>query len=510
MIDHIDKSTRQPSYCRCFEPFIMPFLPDPSLSTPLAALLSTSANRPDMPPISKNSQNGSSPDFTNSDWQSINGAPHRNRCGGAASSIKRVALLSVHTCPLALMGGKKTGGMNVYVRDFARTLAKQGIQVDIFTRSQDACQPTVKHDIGNNGRVVHIAAGPETPIPAAEVSLYIDEFVEGVCQFLTREGQTQQPPYDLLHSHYWISGLTAIKLKARWGNNIPIVHMFHTLGAMKNQVATSDAERAPQYRIDGEKEVVRHVDRIIAATPSEEEQLLRHYDTDGQKICILPPGVDLDHFKAKPKAEARAALNIPTDKQNILFAGRIEPLKGIDTLLEATWLLKERHGGSLPGLTVTIIGGDPHADTLDDEMARLQEITQELNLYDIVTFAGAKDQALLPDYYAAADVVVMPSHYESFGMVALEAMAMGKPVIASEVGGLAHLVSHGSTGFHIPPRDSETLATRLFELLMDDAYRSKLGDQAKEYAKQFDWENIVSKMQHIYVGCASEPMHTPE
>lgn len=428
----------------------------------------------------------------------------------SAKPIQRIALLSVHTCPLALMGGKKTGGMNVYVRELARTLGAQGIVVDVFTRSQDACQPTIKHDLGHGGRVIHIAAGPESPIPAAEVSLYIDEFVEGVCNF----AEVEEATYDLIHSHYWISGLVAKQLQERWArprrdgatsSKVPIVHMFHTLGEMKNQIALTAADRAPQYRIDGEKEVVASADLIVAATPSEEEQLRQYYGADPQKIRVLPPGVDLEHFQPIPQSQARQSLGIPVEKQNILFAGRIEALKGIDTLLEAAWLLKNRHGESLPGLTVTIIGGDPHADTLEEEMARLQEIRRTLELSELVTFAGAKDQALLPQYYAAADVVVMPSHYESFGMVALEAMAMGKAVIASEVGGLAHLVAHGETGFHIPPQDAEALSARLFELLMDTTFRQRLGRQAQDYAQQFAWEKIATYMQRIYAQAQMVP-----
>lgn len=267
MTNQTDKNFERPAYCRCFEPYSLPL----SASTPMSSLSSPSDSQQKYS-STFSTQTGSSVGSNSelAEWQRVRNADSVIVEYGD-SSPKRVALFSVHTCPLALMGGKKTGGMNVYVRDFARTLAKQGVQVDIFTRSQDACQPTVKHDIGNGGRVVHIPAGPETPIPAAEVSLYIDEFVDGVCHFLEQEGQSEMPPYDLIHSHYWISGLVAIKLKERWGS-VPIVHMFHTLGEMKNQIATSDSERAPQYRIEGEKEVVRKVDRIIAATPSEEEQ----------------------------------------------------------------------------------------------------------------------------------------------------------------------------------------------------------------------------------------------
>lgn len=416
----------------------------------------------------------------------------------ANSSIKRVAILSVHTCPLALMGGKKTGGMNVYVRDFARALDNEGVLVDVFTRSQDACQPTVKHEIGVSGRVIHIPAGPEVPLPPAEVGLYIDEFTDGVARFAQAEGSS----YDLIHSHYWISGLVAIQLREKHWQQIPIVHMFHTLGAMKNLIALTEKDRAPQDRLEGEQAVIDAVDKIIAATPSEEHQLIHYYAADPQKIQILPPGVDLAHFQPIERTKARARLDIPAATQNIVFAGRIERLKGIDTLIQAVALLKERHANLLPDLTLTIVGGDPYADTLDAEMARLQELRCELELCDMVTFAGAKDHELLPSYYAAADVVVMPSHYESFGMVALEAMAMGRAVIASEVGGLAHLVAHGETGFHIPPHDAETLASRLFELLINDAFRKQLGEQANQYARNFGWEMIVRHMQQVYAQVA--------
>lgn len=415
-------------------------------------------------------------------------------------SIKRIAILSVHTCPLALLGGKKTGGMNVYVRDFSMELARQGVQVDVFTRSQDDCQPMIKHDLGNGGRVIHIPAGPEKPIPVAEIVNYIDQFTQGVLAF----AQEENAEYDLIHSHYWLSGLVAEKLRDAWGG-VPIVHMFHTLGHMKNKIATGEKEMAPQDRLDGEQHVVNIVDRLIAATPAEEDQLISLYNADAKKIQIIPPGVDLGRFQPIPKDVAKREVGIPcgNGNKNILFAGRIEPLKGIDTMLRAMAILQERHPDVLEGTCMAIIGGDPWAENLDDEMARLQQLREELHIEKLVTFLGAKDQAILPNYYAAAEVVVMPSHYESFGMVALEAMAMGTPVIASEVGGLAHLVKDGRTGFHIPSRDPEALAERIFELLSNPACRQELGQQAKVYAEQYAWPNIVSQMNDLYLELVS-------
>ncbi len=413
----------------------------------------------------------------------------------ATQSIRRIAMLSVHACPLALMGGKKTGGMNVYVRDFCRALGQAGIEVDVYTRSQDDCQPMIKRELGPGGRVIHIAAGPERPIPVGDIPPHLDEFAANVVNFADQEGIH----YDLIHSHYWLSGLVAEKLCQSWGP-IPIVHMFHTLGHMKNLIATDESERAPQIRLDGEAKVAQIADRIIAATPAEKSQLIEYLDADAAKIAIVPPGVDLSRFQRIDKREAKARVDIPCGEHTILFAGRIEPLKGIDTLLRAMSILQERHPQAVKNTTVAIIGGDPWADTLDAEMARLQALRQQLEIHDLVTFLGAKNQEVLPDYYAVADMVVMPSHYESFGMVALEAMAVGTPVIASEVGGLAHLIQHTINGFHVPSRDPEALAERILQLLQAPDLRQQLGDHAWVYAQQYAWEKIVGCMLNVYQG----------
>ena len=405
----------------------------------------------------------------------------------------RIAMLSVHTCPLALLGGKKTGGMNVYVRDFSRELGRQGIQVDVFTRSQDDCQPRVRHDLGFGGRVIHIPAGPERPIPVADIENYLDEFVAGVLAFAAAEGAY----YDLIHSHYWLSGLVAEKLRAVWPH-APIVHMFHTLGHMKNRVAQSEHERASQTRIDGEYRVIQAADRIIVATPAEQAQLHWLYGADLGKEAIIPPGVDLQRFHPIPPDAAKEQVGIPKQDKNIIFAGRIEPLKGIDTLLQAMALIQLRYPETARGVCVAIIGGDPWSDSPDAEMARLQELRLRLGIRDIVTFLGAKDQDTLPYYYAAAEMVVMPSHYESFGLVALEAMAMGAPVIASEVGGLAFLVRDGENGFHVPSRNPEALAERIYELLTNEGCRQRLGRQAHAHAQQYDWSIIVQRMLKVY------------
>ncbi len=416
-----------------------------------------------------------------------------NICLLPGKPIDRVAMLSVHTCPLATLGGKKTGGMNVYVRDFSKELARRGIRVDVFTRSEDDCQPTIRHDLGFGARVIHIKAGPEKPIPVANIVNYLNDFVDGILDFAAQEDAI----YDLVHSHYWLSGLVAEELRRTW-NGMPIIQMFHTLGHMKNRVALSETERVPQARIEGELQVMTVADKIIAATLAEYAQLHWLYGVDGNKVVTIPPGVDLQRFKPIEKEFAKQQIGILPEHKNILFAGRIEPLKGIDTLLRAISLIYKQAPAAVENVCVSIIGGDPWSEDPDDEMTRLQEIGRDLGVMDMVTFLGAKDQDILPDYYAAAEMVVMPSHYESFGMVALEAMAMGTPVIASEVGGLAFLVQDGVNGFHVPSRDPEALAERIYTLLDDDNCRKRLGQQAHQNALRYSWPLIVDRVFKVY------------
>ncbi len=402
--------------------------------------------------------------------------------------IQRIAILSVHTSPLASLGGEKTGGMNVYIRDFSREVARHGIQVDIFTRQQSADAPQILHDEVDGVRVIHIEAGPQAPISVNSVSSYLDQFVAGVRQFT----ETHSLYYELIHSHYWLSGLVAEALRSLWG--VPFVQMFHTLGHMKNQIAQSESERASQERLDGEARVVQRADRLIAATATEKAQLIEWYAADPARIVTIPPGVDLSRFQPVSKNLARDFLGMPRQGKQILFTGRVEPLKGIDVLINAVAYIQRHRPELLAETQVSIIGGDPTAVRRDPEMVRLQELRCERDLCHTVRFLGAKDQSLLPYFYAAADMVVMPSHYESFGLVALEAMAMGTPVIASDVGGLAHLVRNGETGFLIPRNHVELFAMHMIELLTDENLQAQLGKQATAHAHNFEWKQVVNRM----------------
>ena len=404
-----------------------------------------------------------------------------------------IAMLSYHTCPLATLGGKDTGGMNVYVRDLTSQLGRACVHVDVFTRSQDEHVPHVLHDLGYCNRVVHIPAGPEVPLPRPELASYLPEFVKGILEF----AQAKNLHYDLIHSHYWMSGLAARDLKAAWNRQkTPIVHMFHTLGVMKQRVARLPDEAEGDYRLEGERQVLRLADRIVAATPAELAQLQWLYQADTSKVVVIPPGVDTSRFYPMPPDEAKEFIGVPPCDRMLLFVGRIEPLKGIDTLIKAIALMQSE------GVYVclAVIGGDAESDSEipNAEMSRLKAMCEEAGVSDLVAFLGKRSQDTLPYYYCAAEAVVVPSHYESFGMVALEAMACGVPVVASQVGGLAFLVQDGVTGFTVPVDEPRALADRLTRLSCDPELRKKLGSQAAAVAAEYAWENIASRVISLY------------
>ena len=405
----------------------------------------------------------------------------------------RIAILSYHTCPLATLGGKNAGGMNVYVRDLARYLGREEIQLDVFTRSQDEHVPHVLHDLGYGNRVAHIPSGPEYPLPKKELVTHIPEFVENILEFASKK----ECRYDLIHSHYWMSGIAAEELAKEW--DAPIIQMFHTLGKLKQQVAQNEEEAEGDYRIRGELQVIERVEKIIASTATEKHQLVDLYGADSMKIDIISPGVDTSNFYPIPPDEAKEFVGVPLDKKMILFVGRIEPLKGIKTLLQSIGNLRE-NGKSGKDLCLAVIGGELEGKDgqESEDMKLLNGLRDEYGLGDMVTFLGKRSQDSLPYYYSAAELVVMPSHYESFGLVALESMACGTPVIASLVGGLIHLVEDGVTGFHVPVEDHIALSQCISRLLDDKALRYRMGHDAFAFAKKYDWKNISGKMIDVY------------
>lgn len=406
--------------------------------------------------------------------------------------MRRIAVLSIHSCPLAALGGKETGGMNVYVRDLSREMGRLGNRVDVFTRSQNPHISRVVR-LGRNARVIHLKAGPEEPLPKHELLAHLPEFTSGVLQFAREEGIS----YDLVHSHYWLSGWVGGELKSRW--SVPLAHMFHTLGVLKNSVSPRGGEMEPQGRLAVEREIMEFADGLVAPSPWEKEQMTLHHQARPDKITVIPCGVDLGLFRPIPSARAKRLLGL-SQKEFILFVGRIDAVKGIDVLIRALHHLSRRLKRGSEHLGLIIIGGELDTDPRreDLEMQRLRKMVCRMGLQDRVAFWGAQRQDLLPFFYSAAEALVLPSRYESFGMVALEAMACGTPVIASRVGGLQFTVEDGKTGFLVPDGDWHQLAEKILAVLEDRALKERLVGAARAKVKGFAWPSIARKILSFY------------
>jgi D-inositol-3-phosphate glycosyltransferase len=402
--------------------------------------------------------------------------PARSRPSG-----RRIAVLSVHTSPLATLGGRETGGMNVYVRELSQALGARGYAVDVFTRRDSAEAPRVQ-PFGPNARVISIDAGPAAAIEKEAIPAHLGEFEANVIEFAADEGVT----YDVVHSHYWMSGVVGVRLAKLW--SAPHAVMFHTLGEVKNRARATEHE--PAARIDAEREIAGAADRIVVASEHEKHLLTALYGARAGAISVVPCGVDLDVFFPIDKPSARRELGLAAHDRIVLFVGRIEPLKGIDVLIGAAAQLHEDEN-----LCVLIVGGDERAA---DEIATLRAQAEDLGIADHISFVGSVDHAKLPLYYNAADVCVVPSYYESFGMVAVEAMACGTPVVASRVGGLTSTITDGETGFLIPWRCPDPFAERMELLLDNDELRRSFGLAAREAAERYRWENVADAVAALY------------
>jgi D-inositol-3-phosphate glycosyltransferase len=403
-------------------------------------------------------------------------------------AARRLAVLSVHTCPLAALGGKETGGMNVYVREVARELGRLGFQLDVFTRSQDASVPAVV-PLGPGARVIHVQAGPQRPLPRRELLAHLRTFAAGVAAFRRETGGE----YALVHAHYWLSGLVALDLAARWG--IPLVQMFHTLGHRKNAVAREAGERELPERLEAEARIARLADHLVAATPAERAELAWSGGADPDRVSVIPCGVDVELFRPGEMAAARARLGLDGGRV-LLFVGRLTPIKGLETLLRALARLDGREAGG-PAPRLLVVGGD-RDERLDGERGRLRRLATDLGLRGQVEFRGPQPQDVLPDYYRAADLCLIPSRHESFGMVALEAMACGVPVVASRVGGLAVTVRDGVTGVLVPEGDPVALGAAAAALLGDEPRRRALGRGATAWARRFAWPCVARAIAGLY------------
>ena len=399
----------------------------------------------------------------------------------ATQPQRRIAVISAHTSPLAALGGRETGGMNVYVRELSRELGARGFAVDVFTRRTSEHDPEVQ-PFGPNARVVNLSAGPARIIDKDLIPSHLGEFERALVAFAGREGVR----YDLVHSHYWMSGVAGMRLAERW--RVPHVTMFHTLGEVKKRARATEHETPA--RIEAEREIAAAADRIVVASGHEKHLLVTLYDADAAKIAVVPCGVDLELFVPMDKATARRKLGVPDGERIILFVGRIEPLKGIDILINAAAQLHEDEN-----FRVLIVGGDIRAEA---EIAALRALAERLDVDHHVSFVGAVAHEELPLYYNAADVCVMPSYYESFGLVAIEAMACGTPVVASRVGGLTTTVSDGETGYLIPWRCPEPFAERLELLLDNDELRASFGRAGREAVERFRWANVGEAVAALY------------
>lgn len=355
------------------------------------------------------------------------------------------ALLSIHSCPLGKPGGKDAGGMNVYVRELARELGKRGHRVDVFTHLHDASEPETV-SLGENSRLVHLRGGEENADKQALFN-HLPGIASRLEDFRRREGIN----YDLIYSHYWLSGWTGRLVNIVW--RLPHLIMFHTTGAVKNSLGIGENE--PPLRIDSERELVRDCDRIVASTEREKEMLHNMYDAPLEKVAVVPCGVDLELFRPIDRARARRQTHL--DGRVVLYAGRIERIKGLDQLIRALAMI-----GNITDLRLVIVGGDESSRV---EVERLKNLAGELGVAGRVDFLESVPQEKLLAYYNAADVFVLPSYYESFGMAALEALACGTPVVTTSVGDWQNIIQDTVNGFVMPDNSPPELAAAISRAL---------------------------------------------
>lgn len=393
----------------------------------------------------------------------------------------KIAMLSVHSCPLGRLGGESTGGMSVYTRELSRELGKLGHSIDVFTRVHGHEHNRIV-DLGENVRLIHLGAGEEKEIPKLKIYSHLSEFVRRVEHFRNDNGIH----YDLIHSHYWLSGWAGHQLQKSW--NVPHMTMFHTMGAIKNTMAVGEKE--PSLRLRCERELVKSCQRIIAPTEREKEYLVRFYSASPETIRVHPCGVNLDLFRSIEKGIARNHLGFNGD-EIILFVGRIVPIKGIDKLLMAMTYLDNREKTKL-----VVIGGDEHCK---EEVDRLKVLTKRLQIDHSVDFLGLVEHEELPYFYSAADLCVFPSHYESFGLVALESLACGTPVVATKVGGIEGVIKEGETGYIVKDNAPDRLADKITLMLSMSKAKAEAIDTIRASVNRFSWTNIAEAMTEEYV-----------
>ncbi len=407
----------------------------------------------------------------------------------------RVAMVTVHTSPLAQPGTGDAGGMNVYVIEVARQLARLGTAVDLFTRTTSAAQPDVV-EVEPGVVVRHVAAGPYEGLSKEDLPGQLCAFAAGMMRVAAHA-----PPgyYDVVHSHYWLSGQVGWLAADRWG--VPLVHTMHTMARVKNLHLADGDEPEPRGREIGEAQVVDAADRLVANTAREAAELVELYGADPERVAVAEPGVDLVTFSPGPAAEARAALGLAADAVVLLFVGRIQPLKGPDVLVRAAGELVRRRPELRDRLVVGVLGGASGAGVRTP--MGLEDIAAGLGIADRLMVVPPVDRPTLAQWYRAADVVAVPSHSESFGLVAVEAQACGTPVVAANVGGLPTAVGDG--GLLVDGHDTADWATALGRVALDRELRATLSRKAAEHAQGFGWVRTAEKLLTVYRAALTLP-----
>jgi D-inositol-3-phosphate glycosyltransferase len=408
---------------------------------------------------------------------------------GSCERMDRVAMLSVHTSPLEQPGTGDAGGLNVYVVEVAQQLARRGVEVEIFTRTTTAeLDPTVQ--LSDGVTVRHVTAGPYEGLGKDDLPGQLCAFAAGVMRAGAHEPEGH---YSLVHSHYWLSGQVGWLAADRW--QVPLVHTMHTMARVKNQHLAEGDVPEPTGREIGEVQVVEAADRLIANTMGERRELIDLYAAEPDKVVVVPPGVDLSLFSPGDARAARAAVGLPQDAKVLLFVGRIQPLKAPEVLVKAAAELLGRHPEWVGELVVVVLGG-PSGSGLAHPQG-LAELAEALGISAQVRFVPPVPRTELPQWYRAADLVAVPSHSESFGLVAVEAQACGTPVVAAEVGGLPTAV--GDAGVLVDGHDPGLWADNLERLLLDPAWRESLSHKAVHHAALFGWDRTTERLYEVYV-----------
>jgi D-inositol-3-phosphate glycosyltransferase len=411
----------------------------------------------------------------------------------APGPLRRVATLSVHTSPLDQPGAGDAGGMNVYIVEVSRRLAARGIAVEIFTRATSSDLPPVV-EMSPGVLVRHVTAGPFEGLGKEELPGQLCAFTAAV---LREEAQHEPGHYDVVHSHYWLSGQVGWLARDRW--SVPLIHSAHTLAKVKNAALAAGDRPEPRARVIGEEQVVAEADRLIANTDDEAAQLVQHYGADPRRTLVVPPGVDLERFRPADRAAARRAVGLPDDAVVLLFVGRIQPLKAPDLLLETAARMLADDPALRDRLRIQVVGA-PSGSGLEAPR-QLQELAASLGIADLVQFLPPQPPDRLAEHYRAADVAVVPSHNESFGLVALEAQACGTPVVAAAVGGLSTAVRDGSSGVLVSGRDPADYAAAVRSVL---ARRELLSAGARRHAAAFSWDRTAESLVDAYTAAAAE------